>query len=294
MLNKVLISSILMVIFYPGVHMKQFVLVMVSASALLFGASQNDEIEKLSRQIGDQQHFAKLFYKRASLYALGGEYTRAIEDYEKTELFVKGYKDVEINLLQMYLANKQAQKVVDLAPEMIKDAKDDAARKVFELVYADALIRLQRYDEGISIYQGYSKSKGGLSDEESVRMANAYEMMGDSRNSNKVLKAALRHDPNNYRLNEKLVLVSLDDGSYSLAETIIERMVKSQENPAKTYYLQARLYEEKEQFDKALESSHLARSYFNKISEEQRFLAENRMLEKNIKALELKLGKKTV
>jgi len=261
--------------------MRKVVILIVAVVSLCLGSTE-DKINKLSNEIGDIQRFAQVYYQRANLYTEVGSFAKAIEDFKKVQVFNADYKDVKYKMAKTYVNAGEAQLALDLSSELLSHVKDIKEKRRLLLVKADAYILQENYDEGIKLYEAQKKSKNGLNALETTKLAGAYYENAQSRKSLNVLKEALRKDKNNYLLSKKMVEVCIEEGSYSLAHTMIERMLEQKKNRAEIYYLQAQIFEAEDKVSLAFKSSKLAMQYLNKTGKNA--------LKTRVANLELKLS----
>ena len=260
--------------------MGKFILTLGVLVTLCLGDT-DAKIQELSKKIGTLDRFAELYFKRANLYCKQGAYDKAIEDFKKVRIFIDDYKDVKYQIARNYVNLGKAQLALDFSTEVLAQNPDIKQRRAYYIVQADAYILQENYEQGIKIYETQKKAKSGLNTIEVTKLAGAYYDAGKSRKSLNILKDALRNDNSNYMLAKKVVVISMEEASYSLAHAMIEKMLKNRSRHAETYYIQAQVYEAEDKVDLALKSSKLARKSLDKNSND---------IKNEVLALELRLS----
>jgi len=255
----------------------------------LYAGNTDTEIKRVTQAIGSETRLATLYFKRAGLYADQGDYDKALKDFDKVGIFNPGHKGLDYEMAKTYVNAGRPQKALDLISQVLSTLKNPTQRRAYLILKADAYNLQENYKAGIKIYEVLNKQGEGLSSFELTKLSSAYYDLGKSRKSISILKNALREDNSNYILAEKMVELSIEEGSYSLAHIMIERMLKDKSKRANTYQLQAVLFESEDKLDEALKSNALAHESFLKISKKAQRLESNKRLKNKILAFELRL-----
>jgi len=268
--------------------MKHVMVVLLLVSSM-FAKEIKSDIKKLSTEIGSSKRLATLHFKRADLYSQNGSYKKALKDYKIVRVYNPDYKDIQFRIAKTYVDVGMPYSAIGLIDKLSLNDSNPKEYQRYLLLQAKAYLLLKKYKTVINIFEK-KVLKNKLRPVDYVRFADAYYLMGDIRKSMNVLKSALGKDKSNYTIAKKLLQISIEEGSYTLANSMIDIMFKHKSLLSETYYLQAQLHASKYDIDKAIECNVKAYQSLIKLSNLEQNTQMNKLLKNDIKQFEKKLS----
>jgi len=250
----------------------------------------NHDIETINKKIGNTKELARLYTKRAKLHSERHAYKKALTDYKIAMLLNPTDQDLKYKIAKAYVGAQMPKIAISYTKEVLETKISSGKRARYLIVQADAYVLLEQYDVAISIYETQNKSTKGLNPTESLKLAQIYYDMGSTRECIKTLKDALRQERSNYLIAQKLVEISIEEGSYTLAHEIVNRMINNKKSLAQIYYLQAQVFEAQNKLKEAMQSNSNALKHFAKLSNKQSKKKTNQTLKENLLDLKVKLN----
>jgi len=216
----------------------------LSFSPLFLLGNNTVEIESLSIRIDKYGKLAKLHLQRAQLYINNKDFKSASIDLSKAVSIDPSLEEAQYFLAEICREenkNKQAKLILNI---LIQNSKNKKLKLDAKFLLADIYLNEENSHEALYLFQEVFDAAIVQTEEHYIKVAQAFYEIGDFKESIRVLKKGLKKDMPKEKIREKFVDLSISEGHYSLALSMLDKMIKQNSNNAKLYYKRAQVLKE--------------------------------------------------
>lgn len=205
---------------------------------------KSKKIEVLTKRINKYGKLAQLHFQRAQFYMQRKDYKEAFLDINKAMIIDPKMQGPVLLLAKLYLAENKNEEAVKSLKIFIKSSKDENLIVQANFLLADAYVANERYEDAAVQYESMKDTKAKFREEYYIGLSEVYYRLGDYKKSIKLLKGAMTTDLKKDLLQRKIVELSMEEGNYSLAMSMIDHMLIKDIHNAELYYMRARILQE--------------------------------------------------
>jgi len=237
------------------------ILLMLFVSPALLLALETSAVKSLSVRINKYSDLAQLHLQRAKLYRADKQLQKASFDLSRAVVINPNLEEAQFALAEVLLEEGKRDEALKQLEGFIKLSKQKRLLlKSYELL-GDIYMIEKRYQEALKQYQEVFKIAAVNKQVYYIKASEAYYELGNFRQSIRVLKEGLSSMIDKELLREKMVDISVNEGHYTLALSVLDEMLKTNGNNAQLYYKRAKVLKEQgkiKEMKKAIKNANLA------------------------------------
>jgi len=216
---------------------------LISFVSFSLNASNIQEIQHLSQRINKYHNLSKLYFERAQLFLNNADVHSSILDTQAALRINPKYEEAQLFLAKL-LIKKEPENALKLVNEVLKVAKNTEVLVHAYTLSGDILMNQKEFYKAQVSYSNVLKQDYAFKSAHYVNLAEACYQEGAYKKSIKVLKDAFHKNVDKLVLQEKIVELSIEEGNFSLALNLIDKMMHTEVNKAKLYEYRALIMKE--------------------------------------------------
>jgi len=221
----------------------QKILMRVSVICVLTLSAEAATIDSLSKRINKYGQLAQLHLQRAQLHINSKDYKAASLDLHKAVVIDPNLEEAHLFLAEI-LIDEDEKEAITLLNHLINNTKNKEVHTNASLFLAEAYMQKDNIELALNIYKRLLKNGDLCSSEHYVKMAKAYYEHGEFRQSINVLKRGLSTVIDKKELRNTMVNLSIDEGHYTLAISVLDTMIIENDSEAGLYLKRAEVFKE--------------------------------------------------
>ena len=219
-------------------------LIMLSFTSVFLWGLENGRIEELTQEIEKYGKLSDLHLERAQLYIQNREFKKAYDDLNKAMILNPELEDSQILLGEVLLEEEQLNASKKLLERLLGVSKDKTIRMRAHFLLGDIYRAMDNQKEALLYYEKVLHTNLSHEQVHYLRLADSYYELGDFRRSINVLKTGMNTMIEKDLLRQKIVDISMEEGNYSLALSVLDEMIEEDKNNTQLYYKRASIFKE--------------------------------------------------
>ena len=216
----------------------------LSLSALIFSGLEAASIESLTKRINRYANLAQLHVQRAQLHINNKDYDSASKDLNRAILINPNLEEAQLFLAEILIEEKHENEAIKLLNSLlVVSKKQDTHIQAYQYL-GDIYMSQNEAELALNAYKKIFNKNVPYEEEYYMKMADAYYSLGEFKNSIKVLKLGLSTMIKKEKIQEKMVDISMLEGNFTLALSVLDKMIADDSTKARLYYKRARIFKE--------------------------------------------------
>jgi len=220
------------------------IIITLSFSPLFILGLEAASIEDLSKRIDRYRNLAQLHLQRAQLHINNKDFTKASTDLNRAMIIDPSLEEAPLFLAEILMEEKHENEAVKLLNNVLKVTKKQEIKNRGYQLLGDIYMDKGEASMALDMYKKVFDSHGAYEQQHYVKIADAYYELGEFKNSIKILKLGLSTMIKKEMIQEKIVDISMQEGHYTLALSVLDKMIIEDKTKARLYYKRAQIFKE--------------------------------------------------